>query len=168
MNIGVRTQTPGKSLPAELVVGGRNGYGRLLQNGEVVQQRGLRGIGESCYDSATPGEEYLCGQGDVIVQPTTSSFDWAGLANVVAAGSTSMAKILAASNPGTMYRDPQGNLIYSQPTGSTQNLPVGGGGPVGTINTPLGSASFAGLSTNTILMVAMVGLVAVMFMSQRR
>lgn len=169
MNIGVKSQAMGKSLPAELVAGGRNGLRRLLQNGEVVQQRGMRGIGDSCYDSATPGMEYLCDYSDpgVVVQPS-GSFDWTGLANVITVASTNMAKILAASNPGTMYRDPQGNLIYSQPTGNTQNLPVGGGGPVGTVNTPIGSASFAGISSNTIMMIGMMGLVAVVLMSGRR
>lgn len=174
MNIGVKSQGRGKSLPAELVVGGYNGGRRLMRNGQVVQQgrgEGLRGIGDSCYDSATPGMEYLCdyaNTGGVVVQGTDPGFDWTGLTNVITAASTNMAKILAASNPGTMYRDPQGNLIYSQPTGNTQNLPVGGGGPVGTINTPLGNASFAGISSNTIMMVGMMGLLAVVLMSGRR
>jgi hypothetical protein len=105
--------------------------------------------------------------GGISVIPENSpGFDWSGLTNMINASSTDIAKILAASNPGTMYRDPQGNVIYSQPTGNTQNLPIGGGGPVGTINTPFGSGSFSGISSNTILMVGVVGLLAIMLMKK--
>lgn len=178
-NVLTRMQAPGKSLPAELVVGGADGYRRVMRNAEVVQQRGrgrrdwgyrLAGVGDTCYDPED-GTSYECDASGGSFPTTTipagsPNFDWAGLSNVVLVASTSMAKILAASNPGVMYRDPQGNVIYSQPTGNTQNLPVGGGGPSGTFTGPLGSGSFSGISTSTMMMVAVVGLLAIMVMKK--
>lgn len=107
--------------------------------------------------------------GTTVVPAGSPGFDWTGLTQVINAGSTDIAKILAASNPGTMYRDPQGNVIYSQPTGNTQNLPIGGGyGGQGTFTGPLGtSGSFSGISTNTILVVAVIGLAFMMMGSKR-
>jgi hypothetical protein len=82
-----------------------------------------------------------------------------------------MAKIMAAQNPGTYYKDPQGNVIYSQPTGNTQNLPGiygnTGGGAQGSFVTPIGSGSFGGINSSTLMMVAVVGL-AFMMMSRGR
>jgi hypothetical protein len=145
----------------------------LLRHFPGVSGLGDYGCVEGGIDPLTGDTIAGCGgggwvdTGGISVIPENSpGFDWSGLTNMINASSTDIAKILAASNPGTMYRDPQGNVIYSQPTGNTQNLPIGGGGPVGTINTPFGSGSFSGISSNTILMVGVVGLLAIMLMKK--
>lgn len=192
-HIGTHSQAPGaKSIPAELRARQYHGtpdfaLARLHENLEQSQSRGgvipwglqkrfgVSGLGDTCLDSATPGYEYLCSTPDVTIQPTDPNFDWAALAGVINVASTSMAKILAASNPGTYYKDPQGNVIYAQPTGQP-NLPgvygasgpYAGGGAQGSITSPIGSASFGGLSSSTVMMIAVVGLLAVMVMSGGR
>ena len=75
MDIVTRQQAPGKSLPAELVVGGGYGLRRLMQNGEVMQQRGLRGLGYTAEEWAQ------------MLQSTTAA----------------TLPILIAQNPGTLY-----------------------------------------------------------------
>lgn len=128
MDVIARQQAQGKSLPAELVVGGGLGLRRLMQNGEVMQQRGMGGLGYSAEEWAQ------------MLQSTTAA----------------TLPILIAQNPGTLYTtNPQTGQItvYAQPTGSNVNLPVGviggGGGPGygagGTISTPLGSATVSGI-----------------------
>ena len=150
MDVITRQQAPGKSLPAELVVGGGYGGRRLMQNGEVVQQRGLRGLG------------YTAEEWTAMLQATTAS----------------TLPLLIAQNPGTLYTtNPQTGQItvYAQPTGSTQNLPVGvinaGGGPAygagGTISTPMGSASVQGVSGTTIAL-GVAALALVWMMMQQR
>ncbi len=187
--IGTRSQAPGaKSIPAELRAAPWQGtpdfaLARLHENAAQVQARGgvippglrrhgISGLGDTCYDAW--GSPYGCDANGIptsntptVIPAGDSNFDWGGLVNVINAGSTDIAKILAASNPGTMYRDPAGNVIYSQPTGNTQNLPVGAGGPSGTINTPLGSGSFSGISSSTILLIAVAGMMFMMMGSRR-
>lgn len=90
--------------------------------------------------------------------------------------------ILIAQNPGTLYTtNPQTGQItvYAQPTGSTQNLPVGvinaggggvgtGAGAAGTIATPLGSASVSGIDGTTIALGAAVVVLLYMMMQRGR
>ena len=110
-----------------------------------------------------------------VVPAGDTSFNWGAIAGMVTVSSTSLAKILAAQNPGTYYKDPQGNVIYTQPTGNTQNLPGiygstgfgAGTGAQGTINTSLGSATFGGVSSSTLMMGAVL-LFAFMMMSRGR
>lgn len=102
--------------------------------------------------------------GSRVVPPTAGGgVDVAAIARIIQAGASSLVPIIAATSQGVLYKvDPKtGQMtVYSQPAGSNVNLPIGGGGPSGTINTPLGSGSFAGLDSNTLLMVALVGAVA--------
>ncbi len=195
MNVITPMLRPGaRSLPAELMMSRQyrkvdwptqrllmGGANRMQSSGGV---RGLMGLGDCSFADANP-DTYQCPDGSMysgggsgggtptVVAPTDSSFNWNALSNVVLASSTSLAKILAAQNPGTYYKDPQGNVIYTQPTGNTQNLPGiygasgGGYGAQGTINTSLGSATFGGISSSTLMMVAVVGL-AFMMMSRGR
>jgi len=82
--------------------------------------------------------------------------------------------LIIAQNPGSLYTtNPQTGQItvYAQPTGSTQNLPVGvinGPMPGASIQTPVGSATFGGIDTNTLLVVGGLGLLAFMMMRQGR
>ena len=160
MDVVTRSETPGKSLPAELVVGGKYGGRRLMQNADVMQHRRLSGIGDM------------------------SASDWAALLQASTAASL---PLLIAQNPGTYYTtNPQTGevTVYAQPTGSNVTLPVGvvgggygGGGGVGVpgvgpggaggvIQTPVGTIS-GGMSGTTLMMLAMAGLVAVMMMRGR-
>lgn len=191
MNVITPTLPPGaRSLPAELMIPRQYrkvdwGMQRLLTGGPNRMQsnggvRGLRGIGD-CTDpnpdtgQCPDGSVFTGGTGvaPTVIQAGDPGINWGALTSVITVGSTSLARILAASNPGTYYKDPQGNVIYSQPTGNTQNLPgvygnVGGGaGATGTFTTPIGSGTIAGISSNTLMMVAVVGLVAVMVMGRR-
>lgn len=196
MNVMTKTLAPGaRSLPAELMIPRQyrtvdwpmqrlltGGADRMQSGGGVT---GIRGVGDCAYSA----DGVLCADGSsysgelanfqpisggytpVVVQAGDPSFNWGALSNIITASSTSMAKILAASNPGTYYKDPQGNVIYSQPPGQG-NLPGiygsgGGYGGQGTFTSPLGSGTFGGISSSTIMMVAVVGL-AFMFMSGRR
>lgn len=153
MDVVTRSQAPGKSLPAELVVGGKSGIARLMQNGEVVQQRrgrlqGIGGLGMTAEEWAQ------------ILQSTTAA----------------TLPILIAQNPGTLYTtNPQTGQItvYAQPTGSSQNLPVGvinAGGPSygasGTVQTPMGSATFGGI-TGTEIALGVAGLLVLYMFMQR-
>lgn len=148
MDVVTRQQAPGKSLPAELVVGGGHGGRRLMQNGEVMQHRGMNGLGYTAEEWAQ------------MLQSTTAA----------------TLPLLIAQNPGTLYTtNPQTGQItvYAQPTGSTQNLPVGvvnAGGPSagagGTISTPVGTATVSGINTTT-LMLGGVALLLVYMMMQR-
>jgi hypothetical protein len=156
MDVITRQQAPGKSLPAELMTVPGRAYGlrRLMQNGEVVQQRGLRGLGY------TPEE-------------------WS---QMLAATTASTLPLLIAQNPGTLYTtNPQTGQItvYAQPTGSNQNLPVGvinagggaggaGTGAAGTVVTPLGSASVSGVNGTTIALGAAVVVLLYMMMQRGR
>ena len=150
MDVVTRQQAPGKSLPAELVVGGGHGGRRLMQNGEVMQHRGMNGLGYT-------------------------SEEWAQMLQSTTAATL---PLLIAQNPGTLYTtNPQTGQItvYAQPSGSTQNLPVGvvnAGGPVipgagGTVSTPLGTATVSGISGGTIALGAVALLLAYMLMQQR-
>jgi len=148
MDVMTVQQTHGKSLPSELRFGGRNGFQRLMGNGEVVQQRGIRGLG-------------------------MTAEEWAA---ILKSTSEATLPLIIAQNPGTMYTtDPRTGAItvYAQPTGSMQNLPVGvisgggGYGGSGSIQTPMGSATFGGIDTSTLLLVGVVGLAVFMMMGQR-
>lgn len=148
MNLHTTADMPGKSLPAELLVVDRDpscfAHERLWRNSDVMQHS-ARGMGSTSSD----------------------------ILAMIQAGSTSLVPILAAQNPGTYYTtDANGRItVYSQPTGSVQNLPVGGGYPGGTVltaNTPLGNASAAGIDSSTLIMIAVVGLVAIMAMKGGR
>lgn len=175
-----------------MLAGGAN---RMQSRGGV---RGLLGVGD-CYNGSVdaggmcPDGSYYTGALDsggasvpgltptettlpviaaptpVVIPPTATNYG--AITTAINASSTAMAKILAASNPGTYYKDPQGNVIYSQPTGNTQNLPGvygnTGGGSMGTFTTPLGSGTVSGFNTGTLMMVAVVGL-AFMMMSRGR
>ncbi len=143
MDVITGRQEPGKSLPAELVVGGGSGMRRLMQNGSVVQQRGVRGVGDAASDAAA-----------ILTQTTQAALP-----------------LIVASNPGTYYQvNPvTGQMtLYAQPTGNAQNLALpytypGGGG---TITTPLGSASLGGINSETMLLVG--GLLLAWLMLGRR
>ena len=87
--------------------------------------------------------------------------------------------LLIAQNPGTYYStNPQTGqvTVYAQPTGSNVTLPVGvmgGGGPgyvpggaVGTVSTGAGTAS-VGISSTTLMMLAMAGLLGFVLMRGR-
>jgi hypothetical protein len=149
MDVMTRRQAPGKSLPAELVVGGKYGLRRLMQNGEVVQQRGMRGLG------------YTAEEWSQMLSATTAA----------------TLPLLIAQNPGTLYTtNPQTGQItvYAQPTGSTQNLAVGvvggGGGSTGasgTVSTPMGTATVSGISGTTIALGGALALVVMYMMMQR-
>lgn len=201
MNVITPMLRPGaRSLPAELMIPRQYRsvdwpMQRLLAGGPNRMQsyggvRGIRGLGDMCFDPSTD-QSYSCMPGDpnyvgaelppipvdistapITTIPSTDP-NWAAITGAITAGSTSLAKILAASNPGTYYKDPSGNIIYSQPTGNTQNLPgiygSGGfaGGAQGTINTGFGSATFGGVSSGT-LMVGAVLLFAFMMMGRGR
>lgn len=82
-----------------------------------------------------------------------SSFDPASLANEISQISQATLPLVISQTPGVVYqRQANGQiLVYAQPTGNTQNLPVSASGaaayPFGTnaaLTTPLGSASFGG------------------------
>ncbi len=151
MDVVTRQQAPGKSLPAELVVGGKYGMRRLMQNGEVLQQRGMRGLGYTAEEWAQ------------MLQQTTAA----------------TLPLLIAQNPGTLYttNPTTGQItVYAQPTGSTQNLPVGvvnaggsvGAGASGTISTPVGSASVSGINGTEIALGAVAVLLVYMLMQRGR
>lgn len=147
MNVATANQAYDKSLPAELTAMGRGSMAfsrnRLMKSADKLQQRGMGAI------------------------------DWNAIANLTGEAARAMVPIMAAQNPGTMYNYDKSTgriTVYSQPTGSVQNLPVGAGGmPVAQINTPYGSASTSGIGidTNTLLLVGLAGLVVVMMMGQR-
>ena len=153
MDVVTRSEDPGKSLPAELMTPRGYAYGlrRLMQNGEVMQHRGLRGLG------------YTAEEWAAMLQATTAS----------------TLPLLIAQNPGTLYtQNKDGSItVYAQPTGSTQNLPVGviaGGGGGGTaqgasgsVATKLGSASFGGVDATTVGLVVVAGLLVFMMMQRR-
>ena len=146
MDVMTPSQAPGKSLPSELMYGGASGLRRLLGNNEVVQQRGIRGLG-------------------------MTAEEWAA---VLQSSTQATLPLIIAQNPGSLYTtNPQTGQItvYAQPTGSTQNLPVGvinGPMPGASIQTPVGSATFGGIDTNTLLVVGGLGLLAFMMMRQGR
>ena len=203
MNVVTPSLRPGaRSLPAELMIPRQYrkvdwGTQRLLAGGVDRMQsaggvRGLMGLGDCMIADQVmgicpDGSDYL-GTMDsggaatgttttttpTVVPAGSTSFDWNAMAGMITVSSTSLAKILAAQNPGTYYKDPQGNVIYTQPTGNTQNLPgiygsTGGfgGGAQGTINTGFGSATFGGVSSSTLMMGAVL-LFAFMMMSRGR
>lgn len=152
MDVVTRQQAPGKSLPADLMTVPGRAYGlrRLMQNGEVVQQRGLKGLGYTAEE-------------------------WAAMLSQTTAATL---PLLIAQNPGTLYttNPATGQItVYAQPTGSTQNLPVGvigGGGPGygagGTISTPVGTATVQGVSGTTIALGAAVVVLVWMMMQRGR
>lgn len=189
MNVLTPTMAPGaRSLPAELLIPRQYrkvdwGRQRLLQGGPNRMQSaggvmGLQGIGdcpasEVGWDGNCPDGSVFMGGGGVNTGGVISSsgggsgIDWGALSNIITVSSTSLAKILAASNPGTYYKDPSG-VIYSQPTGSTATLPVGGGyGTSGSVQTTYGSATFGGLNLNTLLIVGVLGFALVMVAGRR-
>lgn len=150
MDVLTRQQAPWKSLPAELVVGGKDGGLRLLRNSEVLQQRGLRGLGYTAEEWAQ------------MLQQTTAA----------------TLPLLIAQNPGTLYttNPTTGQItVYAQPTGSTQNLPVGvinAGAPTpgagGTISTPVGTATVSGINSTTLLLGGVALVLAYMLMQRGR
>jgi hypothetical protein len=123
-----------------------------MQNGDVMQHRGLKGLG------------YTAEEWAAMLQSTTAA----------------TLPLLIAQNPGTLYttNPATGQItVYAQPTGSTQNLPVGvinagggapGAGAGGTITTPLGTATFGGLNTTTLLLGGMALLLVYMMMQRGR
>jgi hypothetical protein len=153
MNVMTRSEM-GKNLPAELTTmfrGAGFGAGRLARGLENVQRRGGRMAGVGAV-------------GDTAQE----------IADMIKAGSQAIVPILAAQNPGTIYTtNPTTGqiMVYSQPTGSTANLPVGAGGGYGgpgfSAQTPLGSVAATGMGTGTLLVVGLVGLVAVMMLTGR-
>jgi len=153
MDVMTPSQAPGKSLPSELMYGGASGLRRLIGNNEVVQQRGVRGLG-------------------------LTADEWA---QIVQTATAETIPLIIAQNPGTLYTtDPTTGQItvYAQPTGSTVNLPVGvisggGGGSTaqgasGAVATNLGSASFSGVNATTIGLVVVAGLLVYMMMQRGR
>lgn len=197
MNVITPVLPPGaRSLPAEFLIPRQYRKAdwvtqRLLAGANRVQSgggvRGIAGVGDvmcpdgtsaptlsDCVSSGNWGSTIDLTTGSsgtpVVISAGDPNFNWAGLTSAIAVGSTSLAKILAATNPGTYYKDPQGNVIYSQPTGNTQNLPgvYGnvGGGAVGSFVSPLGTASFGGISSSTLMMGAVL-LLAFMMMGRR-
>lgn len=134
MDVITRRETPGKSLPAELVVGGGHGLRRIWQNSDVMQHGGL---GDDASETAA----------------------------IIAQSANSMIPILAATTPGVYYtQSPTGQITVSsqQPV----QYPVGTILPNGATVTAGGGVVSAGISSGTLMMVALVGLVA--FMAVRR
>lgn len=185
MNVITPMQMPGaRSLPAELMIprqyrrvdwgqqrllaGGPN---RMQSQGGVRGLMGITGVGDSCLDSATPGMEYLCNT--TVYDPNTGGgytpdpgINWNAINNAIAVSSTSIAKILAASNPGTYYKD-QNGVVYSQPTGSTAVLPVGGSyGASGSVTAGGLNATFGGINMGMVAVIG-VGLMLMMTMGRR-
>lgn len=104
----------------------------------------------------------------MVIPPTAGGgVDTAAIAKIIASAGQSIVPIIAATSQGVLYRvDPKTGAmtVYSQPAGSNVNLPIGGS--IGTFNTPLGSASVAGFSGGSLLMLAAVGLLAVMVLKR--
>jgi hypothetical protein len=113
--------------------------------------------------------EYLCNT--PVYDPTTGTsstdgINWNAINSAIAVSSTSIAKILAASNPGTYYKD-QNGVIYSQPTGSTAVLPVGGSyGASGSVTAGGLNATFGGVNMTMVAVVG-IGLMLMMTMGRR-
>lgn len=141
MDVITRQQTPGKSLPAELVVGGRDGLRRLMQNGDVMQHRGMRGIGD---DSSAQ-------QAAQILQATEAA----------------TLPLVVANTPGVYYTQ---NPTTGQITVSSQPMYGVGAGvlPVGGASVTAGQGQVtAGISAGTLMMLAMAGLLGFMMMRGR-
>ena len=163
---------------------GMMGVGRLANNADVVQQgglrglRGLRGLGDCSVDPNDPEGGFICTDvtpptGDsntVTLQfPQTSgggggggggsttpvTVDWT---KILTASSDAIAKTLAASNPGTVYRGP-GGTIYTQ----TPGQPVNPG--TGTLLTGTGLST--GIGGNTLLLVGAAVVVALLMGGRR-
>ncbi len=100
----------------------------------------------------------------LVIPPTSNGgVDAAAIAKIISAGASSLVPIIAATSQGVLYRvDPKTGAmtVYSQPAGSTVNLPVGG--PIGMVSTPFGTATASGFGGSSLVMVAVVGLLALM------
>ena len=142
MNVATAMDSGIRSLPAEFAVEHGRGFGqrRLWHN-----QAGMHGLGLTA----------------------------AEIADMISQTNAAMLPLIVAQNPGVMYTtNPQTGQItvYAQPTGNTQNLAVGAGGggygyPGATVTTPIGSAS-ATFGGGTMLMIAAVGLLAIMMLKR--
>lgn len=104
--------------------------------------------------------------GATVVPPSSGGgVDAVAIAKIIQAGTAGLVPIIAATSQGVLYKvDPKTGAmtVYSQPAGSTLNLPIGGS--LGTFNTPLGSGSVSGFSGSSLLLLGVVGLFAVMAM----
>lgn len=146
MDVITRQQTPGKSLPAELVVGGGNGLLRLMQNGDMMQHRGWRGV-RGVGDDPTSAQE---------------------AAQILQATEAATLPLVVANTPGVYYTQ---NPATGQITVSSQ--PVYGGVlpggvlPGGATVTAGGGQVTAGISSGTLMMIGLVGLLGFMMMQRR-
>lgn len=155
-----------KTLPPEII-----GWDRLSWAGAQMQTdggvEGLSGIGQ---DAALPSSDFgyydptsaaqIANDWAPASTQSGSGVNWNQLANLVNVASIDTAKLLAASNPGTLYRAPDGTTIYSQPTGNMQNLLVGSVPSGVNVNTPLLQSS--GVST-TVLLIGAAFVAAMVF-----
>lgn len=141
MDVITRQQTPGKSLPAELVVGGGNGLLRLMQNGDMMQHRGWRGV-RGVGDDPTSAQE---------------------AAQILQATEAATLPLVVANTPGVYYTQ---NPATGQITVSSQPV-YGGVLPGGATVTAGGGQVTAGISSGTLMMIGLVGLLGFMMMQRR-
>jgi hypothetical protein len=191
-HVGIRDSN--KALPADIRTAFEprtyyQGLSRLSRNVDVVQQSrgGMHGLGDTCYDMNNDPFECAVGVGaggtvdylqSVDAPPVSVPYvppaagggvDMAAILKIIQSGASTLVPIIAATSQGVLYKydAKTGSMqVYSQPAGNQQNLPVGGGGAVGTINTPFGSASTSGINGTTLMMIAALGLVAVLAMKR--
>jgi len=156
MNLQTKVMDPGKSLPAELTAMYRGSSNfardRMFRNADHVQQRGG-----------------AVGNGNGM-----GAVDWKAIAQMTKDAAQVTIPIMVAQNPGTLYKYDEKTgqiMVYSQPEGSQQNLPIntGGYGSGGAFqaNTAFGDVSAAGIDTNTMLLIGVAGLAVIMMMGQR-
>lgn len=176
MNVTTNSQPGGwKSLPAELKAGGA-GASRLSRSGDAY--RTVPTLPEVVFDSrgafqrsarALPGMSGLGMTASEIV-------------DMIKAGASTTLPLIVAQTPGVIYTQmPDGTIqVYSQPTGTTANLPgvygsalLQGGVPVqpgGTVTLPGGStAQFSfGNMGEMMPMLVIGGLLAVVLLAGRK
>ena|SRR3989304_9379244 len=145
-NVQVNQRPKTLSLPADVM--SVSGYDRIMRNGDVVQQgRGMGGLGMTAQE----------------------------IAALIQAGSQATLPLIVAQNPGTRLETGANGqmVIYHQPTGTTANLMGGftgvpqmypGSGAGGNIQTPIGSATFGGLKTENLVMIALAAVAVIALM----
>jgi len=100
----------------------------------------------------------------MVIPPASSGgVDMTALLKIIQAGTAGLVPIIAATSSGVLYKvDPKTGAmtVYSQPSGSNVNLPIGGS--IGTFTGPFGSANVSGFSGSTLALLAVAGVLAVM------
>lgn len=153
MNVNTATDSGARSLPAEFSVGrgGNFGVNRLWRS-----QAGLHGFGLS------------------------DGWDASDLADEISQISQATIPLVVANQPGVIYQtNPQTGavMVYSQPTGNTQNLPVGQPlqsynpytgtyQPTGVAAAPNSVSAVGSVSGNTLLMLGGLAVVAILLMKK--